>query len=167
MLDMLLVQFLKSHWQDCSTATNTIVQQSQAEISLFCVMAWSFDSGVHCWRIVACTRNKAHDPLKFAESSPWRQPSVSNRPHYDDFESFPNFCGVLTLYIHCLLRKVKIIMPFIFTHPTVAPYVPLQFHESFDTTFWGLKKMRRNKSLVKLDFYKHSKKATSFLLFGH
>ena len=64
-----LARLINSGWHDFSTATGTILQQSLAglfnshgQIFLFSMLAEFFNSEDHCWRIVPCTRNTAHDP---------------------------------------------------------------------------------------------------------
>ena len=49
-----LARFFNSHWQDYSTVTGRFF--------LFSMLAEFFSSEDHCWRIVPCTRNTAHDP---------------------------------------------------------------------------------------------------------
>ena len=57
-----LVQLFNSHWHYYSTVAGMIVQQSRARFFLFSMLAEFFNIDVHCWRIVPCTRNTAHDP---------------------------------------------------------------------------------------------------------
>ena len=56
--------FFNSHWHDCSTVTDTIVQQSRARFFLFSKLSEFFKSDVNCWRIVPCTRNTTHAVLE-------------------------------------------------------------------------------------------------------
>ena len=69
---------LQQSLYDCSTGTGMIVQQSLARLfnsychnsstvtgkSFFSMLAEFFNSDVHCWRIVSCTRNTTHDPFR-------------------------------------------------------------------------------------------------------
>ena len=52
-----LARFFNSHWHDSSTAAGTILQQSWSIFFIFSMFAEFFNSDVHCWRIVPCTRN--------------------------------------------------------------------------------------------------------------
>ena len=71
-----LARLFNSHWQDYSTVTGTILQQSLAgffisywhdsstvtDRSFVSMLAEFFNSEDHCWKIVPCKRNTAHDP---------------------------------------------------------------------------------------------------------
>ena len=57
-----LARLFNSHWHYYSTVAGTIVQQSRERFSVFSMLAEFFNSDVHCWRIVPCTRNTTHDP---------------------------------------------------------------------------------------------------------
>ena len=73
-----LAQICNSGWHDSSTVAGTIIQQSLArlfnshwhdsstvtvKIFFFIMLVEFFNSDVHCWRIVPCTRNTTHDPV--------------------------------------------------------------------------------------------------------
>ena len=58
-----LARLFNSHWYDSPTVTGTIIQQSRARFFLFSMLAEFFNSDVHCWRIVPCTRNTTHVPM--------------------------------------------------------------------------------------------------------
>ena len=57
-----LARLFNSHWHDSSAVAGTILQQSWARFFLFSTLAEFFNSDVHYWRIVPCTRNMTHDP---------------------------------------------------------------------------------------------------------
>ena len=81
-----LARFFNSYWHDCSTVTGTIVQQLLAQFfnskgnNFFYRLAEFFNSDVHCWRIVPCTRNTTHDPLSFVKIPIYLNPFVPNAP---------------------------------------------------------------------------------------
>ena len=58
-----LARLFNSHWNDCPTVTGTILQRSLARFFLFFMLAEFFNSDVHCWRMVPCTRNTTHDAV--------------------------------------------------------------------------------------------------------
>ena len=77
-IQQLLARFFNCHWHDSSIVAGTILQLSLArffnsgwynssiamvKIFLFSLLAELFNSDVHCWRIVPCTRNTTHDPI--------------------------------------------------------------------------------------------------------
>ena len=62
-MQQLLARSFNSHWHDSSAVAGMILQQSRARFFIFSTLAEFFNSDVHCWRIVPCTRYTTHDPL--------------------------------------------------------------------------------------------------------
>ena len=73
-----LVQLFNSLWHSFSTVTGMVLQQSLARFfnsyqhdtstvtgSIFYMLAEFFNSDIHCWRIVPCTRNTTQDLVKY------------------------------------------------------------------------------------------------------
>ena len=61
-----LAQLFNSHWHNYSAVADTILQQY-----FFSTLAEFFNSDVHCWKIVPCTRNTKHDPKTYYSVNEW------------------------------------------------------------------------------------------------
>ena len=64
-----LAGFFDSYFRNSSTVTGIIVQQSLTRFFnsqdnlFFSALAWFFNTGIHSWRILSCTRNTTCDLL--------------------------------------------------------------------------------------------------------
>ena len=60
-----LARFFSSYWHESSAMAGTIFFNSHGQdFFLFSMLAEFLNRDVHCWRIVPCTKNTTHDPMK-------------------------------------------------------------------------------------------------------